>query len=180
MWGVRVGGAEILTSSCCKFQMGHSTILHPPLSIVFQSPAITRKASHCYCGTAQGGHRATCVRVHWQRDCTGSVDLMAIAWTWACTYKSFPGFSVTSYMIMWRKTHRIWLVRSTRGVLVVNSSSEGTESQLSNQQFIWTQNQIQKPTVFWSLGGTEISAGTTYQQQHSINALKLMEQKDQD
>lgn len=81
-------GRKILTSSYCKFQMGHSTILHPPLSIIFQSPAVTRKASCRWCGTTHDGHKLHALGFT-GRDCTGSVDLMASAWTWACTLKSF-------------------------------------------------------------------------------------------
>lgn len=53
-------------------------------------------------------------------------------------------------------------MKNTCVVLVVNSSSVGTESELSNQQLVWIQYEINKTTMFQPLEGTEIYGDTTY------------------
>lgn len=76
-----------LPSDSDMFQMSHFTILQPPCSIIFYLPAIIWRASHCGWGTTPDGCSISCVKLCWQKDCTGSIDLLASAWTWASTLK---------------------------------------------------------------------------------------------
>lgn len=76
-----------LPAASDMFQVGHFTILEPPCSIIFYFPASIWRASHCWCGTIPDGCSISCVKLCWQRDGTGSIDLMASAWTWASTLK---------------------------------------------------------------------------------------------